>query len=569
MKYETLMLMFLPIVAVFLVSCQGGTTGPAQEEDVSLSENQSSNSEYKKIQVGVGEIFELHPPDGIKRNFRFRLVDEEENYVQLERNEDMVNRFDFDESGTGSIDLPNGMLGLRKLRKNDIPFRYDESTNKITVKFSKKEDDFQEEYYVEGKQFLDGSESLIIYPSDYSPTEVSDAGQDTFSLRLEVENKGEASIGPRTSNPFVEFSLENINPAEWGASSAKTSQELKEYLRGSYILGSKSNEGDQTRIAFRGLSYKPDLDNDKEINMKASACYDYSTQAVAEICIDEDNLKAPGCSGTKLLTNSRGPIQITNMKRETADSETIRVTFTVENKGEEDVYARSEGCSLANKDKVNIDFNNMSTSGWDISCPGLDEDTRGTLDLSRGDQTISCILQKTSSGGSRHFSELLDVDLRYRYYKSTDIPITVRDTVGKTASEIMMKAILPNRSVETGETFPVHIRLENGKKIAGFQFTLTYDPSILKLQGSEEGNLLKKDGSSTFFRTHNTSSKTFQVISVRTSGDGISGSGKLATLNFEALKRGTSSLKFNNSLLSTPDAREVPIEVEDASITIE
>jgi hypothetical protein len=131
----------------------------------------------------------------------------------------------------------------------------------------------------------------------------------------------------------------------------------------------------------------------------------------------------------------------------------------------------------------------------------------------------------------------------------------------------------PGQSVGTGATFTVGIYVVPDTAIAGMQFSLSFDPSLVTANGVTEGNLLSQGGASTFFMpgTINNVAGTITNVAgvITTPGGSVSQSGTFATISFTAkTAAGTSALDLSNVIVANPQAQAVPITVSDGSVTI-
>ena len=91
--------------------------------------------------------------------------------------------------------------------------------------------------------------------------------------------------------------------------------------------------------------------------------------------------------------------------------------------------------------------------------------------------------------------------------------------------------------IHLGDTFTLDIRAENVFDLAGWQFDIAFDSSILEVLDVSEGDFLKTDGGSTFFqsgRIDNTAGKITGLIAGRIADGGVSGSGSVLQVRFKA-----------------------------------
>ena len=99
--------------------------------------------------------------------------------------------------------------------------------------------------------------------------------------------------------------------------------------------------------------------------------------------------------------------------------------------------------------------------------------------------------------------------------------------------------------IHTGDTFTLNIRAENVSDLAGWQFDIAFDPTVLEAINVSEGNFLKTDGGATFFQSgsiNNAAGKITGLSAARLSGGGASGTGTLLQVRFKAKSAGETEL---------------------------
>jgi hypothetical protein len=124
-----------------------------------------------------------------------------------------------------------------------------------------------------------------------------------------------------------------------------------------------------------------------------------------------------------------------------------------------------------------------------------------------------------------------------------------------------------------GETFTVDIVVDPDTEIAGAQFGLSFDPSVVTANGVTEGDFLSQSGASTYFiagiidNVAGTITGVFGTIEAE--GETVSQSGIFATISFTAgTAAGTSALALTNVIVGDLQGQAVDIEVADGSVTV-
>ena len=118
----------------------------------------------------------------------------------------------------------------------------------------------------------------------------------------------------------------------------------------------------------------------------------------------------------------------------------------------------------------------------------------------------------------------------------SELWLTVNDTAlevihQKTGVEYTVSA----PEIYVGDTFTLDISVRNVFDLAGWQFDIAFDPTVLEAIEVNEGDLLKSDGKSTFFRKgkiDNKSGKITGLSSARLSKESVSGTGTLLSITF-------------------------------------
>ena len=105
--------------------------------------------------------------------------------------------------------------------------------------------------------------------------------------------------------------------------------------------------------------------------------------------------------------------------------------------------------------------------------------------------------------------------------------------------------LFPRHQFTVGDTFTLDIRAENVFDLAGWQFDIAFDPTILEAIDVSEGNFLKTDGGTTFFQggsIDNAAGKITGLSAARLSGGGVSGVGTLLQVRFKAKSAGETAV---------------------------
>jgi hypothetical protein len=142
------------------------------------------------------------------------------------------------------------------------------------------------------------------------------------------------------------------------------------------------------------------------------------------------------------------------------------------------------------------------------------------------------------------------------------------------AVETTTVSVSPSRQpAEPGGTFTVSIVIDPGTAIAGVQFDLTFDPSLVTVDSVEEGGLLRQDGASTYFTPgvlDNEAGVIRSVVGVITTPEQtVSASGAFALIVLTASTReGTCSLTLSNVVIGDADGQSVPVSLVNGEVAV-
>ncbi len=138
--------------------------------------------------------------------------------------------------------------------------------------------------------------------------------------------------------------------------------------------------------------------------------------------------------------------------------------------------------------------------------------------------------------------------------------------VSVSAAETTVYIEPPDGSASIGSTFTMNVRVKNVSDLYGYQFDVSYDPSILQAESVKEGSLLKGIGS-TWFNTgkiNNSTGLINDIYNVLMSvPEGASGNGTLASITFKKISDKDSQTELINAILSDSGARPISAKGTD------
>jgi len=127
------------------------------------------------------------------------------------------------------------------------------------------------------------------------------------------------------------------------------------------------------------------------------------------------------------------------------------------------------------------------------------------------------------------------------------------------------------QTTSTGTVVTVDVDIANVSNLYGYQFDLTFNPSILRAVSSTEGPFLSSGGSTFFIPGTNdnvggTVSATDDTL--LTAINGVSGSGELAAFTFDAIGAGTSAIGIQNETLLDSNLNVIADTTTGGSVTV-
>ena len=126
--------------------------------------------------------------------------------------------------------------------------------------------------------------------------------------------------------------------------------------------------------------------------------------------------------------------------------------------------------------------------------------------------------------------------------------------------------------IHAGDTFTLDLNIENIHNLAGWQFDVAFDPTMLEAVEVNEGDFLNPEGSATFFQegsTDNATGKIAKLSSARLSEEGVSGRGTLLSVTFTAKTVGQTQLRLENFQFAAITGESISAELPEVVVTIE
>jgi hypothetical protein len=132
----------------------------------------------------------------------------------------------------------------------------------------------------------------------------------------------------------------------------------------------------------------------------------------------------------------------------------------------------------------------------------------------------------------------------------------------------------PTQIVSPGSQFTIRVDIQPNSSIAGAQFCLSFNPSLVSINSVIEGNLFKQAGASTYFSPGKINNATGTLTDVAgviiTPGQTISSMGTLALITMTARSdRGTSAITLSNVVIGDTSGQSVLVRITNGEISVD
>lgn len=195
-----------------------------------------------------------------------------------------------------------------------------------------------------------------------------------------------------------------------------------------------------------------------------------------------------------------------------------------------------------------------------ITTPGGNVTTPGTF------ATITFKAQKLSG------TTPINITARVWNMSAQQIPINVGDAmITVNAVPTQLSVITSSAHVPAGSTLTVNITADPAEPIAGIQFNVAFNSSLLTAVSVTQGDFF--EGHDSYFIPGSIDNDTGVITNIAgaltPSGPGITTSGTVAVIEFVAATvEGTATINLTDALLGDPAGLAVPVITQNASVTI-
>ena len=136
----------------------------------------------------------------------------------------------------------------------------------------------------------------------------------------------------------------------------------------------------------------------------------------------------------------------------------------------------------------------------------------------------------------------------------------------------LLSCSIDEELVRVLDTFTLNLNVENATDFAGWFSDIIFDPAALEAIEVREGEFLKEGNSETYFlkgTIDNTVGQIKNVGSIRFRREGVSGTGTLLTVTFNAKTIGDTHIRFVNQYAGSSDLQIIRLNTSECVITVE
>jgi hypothetical protein len=158
--------------------------------------------------------------------------------------------------------------------------------------------------------------------------------------------------------------------------------------------------------------------------------------------------------------------------------------------------------------------------------------------------------------------------------KPLSTPVGPLTTARTGEGETLLYFDPPVQQLEVGSSLPMHLRLENVSNLYGIEVHLVFDSRVVQVVDGDPS----QDGVQISVGNLPSPKFAFQNMvdnfggrldyAVVASQGAVSGSGVVATLSFEGIGPGTSTIRFTGVKLLTPEGSEIPFKLQEGAVTV-
>jgi hypothetical protein len=119
-----------------------------------------------------------------------------------------------------------------------------------------------------------------------------------------------------------------------------------------------------------------------------------------------------------------------------------------------------------------------------------------------------------------------------------------------------------------GQTIVLDVQLTDVTDLYSYQFSLSFDPTVLQASSVTLGDFLVGTTSSTGFIDNSAGTISFVYASLLGPIPGVSGNGSLGTISFQAIGAGNGAVAFTDTLLLDSATNDIATTLNTGSIQV-
>jgi len=151
-------------------------------------------------------------------------------------------------------------------------------------------------------------------------------------------------------------------------------------------------------------------------------------------------------------------------------------------------------------------------------------------------------------------------------------PDTTAENPPQPAGPATVRLVPSAPSYRVGDRVIVEVRIDGGTNVGSVPFHLRYNRAVLEfVPPAVQGPFLSADGTNTVFLANDVGGGGEIVVGLSRLGgtEGVTGSGTLATFQFQAIAGGDCGFAWTGAAVKDPQARNLPASFLTAPVSVE
>jgi general secretion pathway protein D len=145
-----------------------------------------------------------------------------------------------------------------------------------------------------------------------------------------------------------------------------------------------------------------------------------------------------------------------------------------------------------------------------------------------------------------------------------------RPAAAQSAASLKFQLVAPSAPINAGSNFAVPIQINEAQNVMSVPMQISYDPKMVSLINIGMGDLLSKDGQAVaIVHRDDPPGKMYLNVSRPPSASGVTGSGTLCVLRFQAKQAGDAHITITKAAVQDANDKQVEAAGVEAKITIQ